>query len=181
LNNRYSNFLPSTNEYGDPLDYDTNDCRALRHLRSFDEQISSSSDITLIGFSKGCVVLNQILSELTSVRLKNSTDQLSSLISRFRKMIWLDGGHNNGQRAMIWPTDEKLLQTLSFYNIELELYVTPFQINSSNPYKKYHTEQYERLSKYLSSSTNTIVYKNQLFFSDESPSIDKHFELLNRF
>lgn len=183
---RYSNFLPSTNEYGDPLDYNTKDYFALHHLRSLNEQIfddekKSTSNITLVGFSKGCVVLNQILSELTAFRLENSTDQLSQFISRFQRIIWLDGGHNNGRQVMIWPTDENLLETLSFYNIEIELYVTPFQINSSNPHKKYHTEQYERLSKYLLLSTNKINYKNQLLFSDQTPSINKHFELLTRF
>ena len=79
---------------------------------------------------------------------------------------------------MIWPTDENLLSTLSYYQIEIEIYVTPFQINSSNSYKIHHTQQYKKFIELLHSQS---TYSNKIFFADQTPSIDKHFELLNVF
>jgi len=135
---RFSNFVSSTTEYGDPISYDTTNLIGLHHLRALNEQISqqTTSDITLVGFSKGCIVLNQILHELTALRMMKTENDLSKFVSRIRRFIWLDGGHNNGERVMIWPTDDNLISTLSYYQIQIEIYVTPFQINSSNPYKK---------------------------------------------
>jgi len=113
--------------------------------------------------------------------MKTEND-LSKFVSRIRRFIWLDGGHNNGEQTMIWPTDENLLSTLSHYQIQIEIYVTPFQINSSNPYKRNHTQQYKKFSELLNclSKTNNSTI-NKIFFIDQSPSIDKHFELLNVF
>jgi hypothetical protein len=143
---------------------------------------SSTSDITLVGFSKGCVVLNQFLHELTALRLMKTDNDLSKFASRIRRFIWLDGGHNNGERVMIWPTDKNLLSTLSYFQIEIEIYVTPFQINSSNPYKTNHTQQYKQFTDLLHSQSKTIpTYQNQIVFLDQTPSIDKHFELLTVF
>ena len=110
-------------------------------------------------------------------------DNLSSFVSRIRTFIWLDAGHNNGERVMIWPTDENLISALTHFQIKTEAYVTPFQINSRNLYKRYHTEHYRKFSELLlCRSTNLSEYNNQtinrMFFTDESPSIDKHFELL---
>jgi hypothetical protein len=109
--------------------------------------------------------------------MKTNND-LSKFASRIRRIIWLDGGHNNGEQVMIWPTDENLLSTLSYYQIQIEIYVTPFQINSSNPYKINHTQQYKKFIELLHSQ---IIYRNKIFFLDQTPSIDKHFELLNVF
>ncbi|CAF3610872.1 unnamed protein product [Adineta steineri] len=177
---RFSNFVPKTTDYGDPISYDTTNLIGLHHLQELDKQIikssKSSSDITLIGFSKGCVVLNQFLHELTSLRMMKIENELSKFVSRIRKFIWLDGGHNNGERTMIWPTDENLLLTFAHFQIEVEIYVTPFQINSMNPYKHNHTEQYKKFSQLLPCQSI-----NKMFFDNEKPSIDKHFELLNIF
>jgi hypothetical protein len=181
--NRFSNFVPSTNEYGDPMFYDTTNLIGLHHLRALDESLSrSSSDIILVGFSKGCVVLNQLLHELTALRLMKTDNDLTKFASRIRRFIWLDGGHNNGERVMIWPTDENLILTLSYFQIQIEIYVTPFQINSSNPYKINHTEQYKKFSELLlCQSTNLSKDNNKMFFADQSPSIEKHFQLLTVF
>ena len=193
---RFSNFVPKTTDYGDPISYDTTNLIGLHHLHELDKQIiksskfdnylififlnsilfRSSSDIILIGFSKGCVVLNQLLHELTSLRMMKIDNELSKFVPRIRKFIWLDGGHNNGERIMIWPTDENLLLTFAHFQIEVEIYVTPFQINSMNPYKHNHTEQYKKFSQLLPCQTI-----NKMFFDNEKPSIDKHFELLNIF
>ena len=202
---RFSNFLPSTTEYGDPISYDTTDLIGLQQLRALDEQLSqqttfvllkkhsssyfrsfgfssSTSEITLVGFSKGCVVLNQLLEELTALRLAKGPVDLSKFASRIRRFIWLDGGHNNGEHAMIWPTDDNLLNTLLDNQIDIEIYVTPFQINSSNPYKIHHTKQYGKFLELLQTRlANVRNYRNEMFFANERASIEKHFELLTVF
>jgi hypothetical protein len=45
---RFSNFVPSTNEYGDPLSYDTTNLISLHHLRALDEQISEQKTFVFI-------------------------------------------------------------------------------------------------------------------------------------
>ena len=137
----------------------------------------SSSDVTVIGFSKGCVVLNQCLHELTAARQSGDEHDLGAFLSRIRTFIWLDGGHNNGDRAMIWPTDESLVFTLEHFRIRTETYVTPFQIDSSNPHKKHHREHYETFVKL----SDRCSARHATLFATEPPSIDKHFELLSVF
>ncbi|CAF2454816.1 unnamed protein product [Rotaria sp. Silwood2] len=187
---RFSNFVPKTNEYGDPISYDTNNLIGLHHLRALDEQImkqtTSLSDIILVGFSKGCVVLNQLLHELTVLRFMTTDVDLSKFVSRIRTIIWLDSGHNNGNRIMIWPTDKNLISTLVHYQIKTEIYVTSYQINSQSPYKQYHTQQYKKFSELLIEQSTNLSGNdhktiNKMFFADEPPSLDKHFELLTVF
>ncbi len=119
--------------------------------------------------------------------MMKSESDLSTFVSRIRRFIWLDGGHNNGDRTMIWPTDENLILTFAHFQIQIEIYVTPFQVNSLNPYKTNHTEQYEKFSQLLTCQSTSLSNDdnnktiNKMFFADEKPSIDKHFELLTVF
>ena len=73
--------------------------------------------MTLIGFSKGVVVLNQIIRELPSM----STHGLA-----LTSLVWLDGGHNGGRD--IWPTDRRLLQGLVEAGVRVEVRVSPYQV-----------------------------------------------------
>jgi len=115
--------------------------------------------------------------------MMNIENDLTKFVSRIRRFIWLDGGHNNGDHTMIWPIDENLISTLFNFQIQTEIYVTPFQINSNNPYKKYHTQQYKKFSELLNclSKNNNNKTINKMLFTDQSSSIDKHFELLTIF
>ena len=80
-------------------------------------KVPESTPVTLIGFSKGVVVLNQVLRELSTL----STHGLA-----LTSMVWLDGGHNGGRD--IWPTDRRLLQRLAEAGVRLEVRVTPYQV-----------------------------------------------------
>ena len=79
-----------------------------------------SKPVTLIGFSKGVVVLNQVLRELSTLSAHNLT---------LASMVWLDGGHNGGRD--IWPTDRRLLERLAEAGIKLEVRVSPYQVKMS--------------------------------------------------
>jgi hypothetical protein len=136
----------------------------------------STSKVTLIGFSKGCVVLNQLLHELSTI---DCSTVETDLARRIRRFIWLDGGHNNGNRAMIWPIQLSLIKTLKQHEIDTEIFVTPFQIDSRNPSKRQHRLHYDRFIELL--SKESIEPVQQIFFNDQPASIEKHFELLDVF
>merc|ERR1719221_2359009 len=105
----YDNLVPS-NSVGCPEHCDN--AGAVPHLRLLLRglQVPDHKPMTLIGFSKGVVVLNQILRELSTLSAHNL--DLTS-------MVWLDGGHNGGQD--IWPTERRLLQGLVETGIRVEV------------------------------------------------------------
>ncbi|XP_050293057.1 mitochondrial protein C2orf69 isoform X2 [Anthonomus grandis grandis] len=92
------------------------DHNGLRHLSCLLESVSKVSktnlsllDITLIGFSKGCVVLNQFLHEFHQfASVKN--EEMLSFIRKIRDMYWLDGGHSGGKHT--WVNDKEILRTV---------------------------------------------------------------------
>lgn len=67
-------------------------------------------DLTVIGFSKGCVVLNQFLYEYHYLKTL-TPDVSSSIVSKIKDMYWLDGGHSGGKNT--WITSRALLETLA--------------------------------------------------------------------
>ncbi|KAG8262871.1 hypothetical protein J6590_045070 [Homalodisca vitripennis] len=70
------------------------------------------TDIQLMGFSKGCVVLNQFIYEFHYCKtLTPEDDSMCQLIPRIRHMFWLDGGHAGGKNT--WITSRSLLETLT--------------------------------------------------------------------
>lgn len=140
----------------------------------------SSSNITLIGFSKGCVVLNQLLHELDALRCQNINNDLYKFASRIQTFFWLDGGHNNGGKVMIWPTDINLISTLDEFHIRTEIVVTPFQINPKSPYKIHHSTHYRQFNELLSNFPALSKNNREMFF-DQEPSIEKHFDVLFSF
>ena len=80
-------------------------------------QVPDSKPVTLIGFSKGVVVLNQVLRELSTLSANSRT---------LASMVWLDGGHNGGRD--FWPTDRRLLQRLAEAGVRVEVRVSPYQV-----------------------------------------------------
>ena len=80
-------------------------------------QVPDSTPLTLIGFSKGVVVLNQVLRELSTLSANSRT---------LASMVWLDGGHNGGRD--FWPTDRRLLQRLAEAGVRVEVRVSPYQV-----------------------------------------------------
>lgn len=69
-----------------------------------------NATISLIGFSKGCVVLNQFLHEFHFA--ENSKSQpMAKIISRISAMYFIDGGHAGKKNT--WITNQTLLESLS--------------------------------------------------------------------
>ncbi|KAH8267993.1 hypothetical protein KR018_001270 [Drosophila ironensis] len=70
------------------------------------------SKLVLIGFSKGCVVLNQFIYEFHYLKTLTPDDSsMCRLLSRITDMYWLDGGH--GGQKNTWITSRSLLETLT--------------------------------------------------------------------
>lgn len=136
-----------------------------------DEICSTFNDdlpVLIVGFSKGCVVLNQLVYDL-----KSGADV--DIVRRVRAMYWLDGGHNGGSK--IWITDEKLLRSLVASGIEVVVHVTPYQIKDVlRPWigreHKQHVSQMTRLGG---------KFTNVVHFRDEERSIENHFKILTKF
>ncbi|XP_072929414.1 mitochondrial protein C2orf69 homolog [Epargyreus clarus] len=83
--------------------------------------------LTLVGFSKGCVVLNQFIYEFHYTKtLTPGDDHMMRLIGRIESMYWLDGGHAGGKNT--WITARSLLETLARLDVNIYVHVSPYQV-----------------------------------------------------
>lgn len=58
------------------------------------------ANLALMGFSKGCVVLNQFIYEFHYYKTLTPDDStMMRLVSRIKDMYWLDGGHGGGKNT----------------------------------------------------------------------------------
>lgn len=88
-----------------------------------------NNDLLLIGFSKGCVVLNQFLHEFHFYQnQKELNNDMGKFISRIKEIWWLDGGHPGKKDT--WITDEKILESFIKMGIYSNLVTSVFIINS---------------------------------------------------
>ena len=140
----------------------------------------NSLPLILVGFSKGCVVLNQIVHELDNVLHHTSSDAVETLNNRtllelVKEIHWLDSGHNGECGA--WMTREKDLKALASLGAELHIHVTPQQV--SDPLRMWIGEEHilflEELKHLGAIVYYTYHYKNQ------PRSLENHFKLLNEF
>lgn len=130
------------------------------------------ASIILIGFSKGCVVLNQFLHEMSAAK---KSGIWSRFVSQIKSMYWLDGGHPGAKQT--WITEENVLMPLAESDIEVHVHVTPYQINdSSRPW----IGKEERLFTSRLLQMGKTVHRT-VHFNDERRSIENHFKILEKF
>ena len=132
----YKNFVESDN-LGIPS-YSENGT-AWEHLhilvKNASEQIPTEKQVDfikkhlhIVGFSKGCVVLNQLIYELPA--LLSSTEN-SEFVTLCDQISWLDGGHNGSKGS--WFTRKDLLQSgLKMTSIKINIHVTPYQVGQNS-------------------------------------------------
>ena len=139
----FSQFVDSADFTGSPI-YSSVGWRAWSELEALAENAlrltSTPSDsgstngspptvqFTLIGFSKGCVVLNELLLELARVNLAcraparahGSKNAVVQRVARFascvQHWVWLDGGHNG--LAPVWIQDAAVVNALTELPLE---------------------------------------------------------------
>lgn len=133
-----------------------------------DSPFNDALPLLIVGFSKGSVVLNQLVYDLESTTEVNFVHQV-------RAMYWLDGGHNGGSK--VWITDEKILQLLVASGIEVVVHVTPYQIKDpSRPWIGREHKQFVSQMKRLGGKITNVVH-----YGNEERSIENHFKVLTKF
>ncbi|CDW53069.1 UPF0565 domain containing protein [Trichuris trichiura] len=133
---------------------------------------SSRLPITLIGFSKGCVVLNQLVYELSE-----AWKESSSFISEIKAICWLDGGHA-GQNST-WLTDSSRLKILvrKMSNCKFQVDVSPYQVRDcSRPWIGRQENQFVQLMMAAGADIRVFMH-----FENEKPSIENHFRVIEQF
>ena len=152
-------------------------------FRSNDNLEEGSIDLklTLIGFSKGVVVLNQVLHDLHLLNNKvtvSESEKLYRFSEQIERMIWLDGGHNGGKDT--WITDEAVLETLATKtNITVEIKVTPYQVKDDmRPWIGKEEKRFRNIlgTKFDLLASNRL--KRKLYFEEDERNIDNHFKIL---
>ncbi|XP_050083761.1 mitochondrial protein C2orf69 homolog [Anopheles aquasalis] len=135
------------------------------------------ASLKLIGFSKGCVVLNQFIYEFHYYKTLTPDDStMMRLVSRITDMYWLDGGHGGGKNT--WLTSRSLLETLCRLGINVHVHVTPYQIQDDHrPWIRKEEKAFTDLLKRLGAAFNRHLYPSEA----NSTNLYTHFDVLNRF
>lgn len=123
----------------------------------------------LVGFSKGVVVLNQILYELQQTDPAGRPTPISCL-------VWLDGGHNGGPGST-WVTDRAVLAHLASSGIRVRVRVTPYQVQDQR--RPWIGKEERAFSRILSDASPAVDFERRLYFAEEEPSIENHFRILD--
>ncbi|XP_019955271.1 mitochondrial protein C2orf69 homolog [Paralichthys olivaceus] len=184
----YRNFVES-NMFGAP-EYSP-DYGAFRHLRALlshgmeranlpnplqpqggADSIPSGFSLMLVGFSKGCVVLNQMLYELGGAR---TDPQMSPFIKCLSAMYWLDGGHPGGSET--WVTDKRVLKELAASGVSIHAHVSPYEV--CDPMRAWVGREHRQFIKTLEEFG--ACPSKKLHFEDEQPSIENHFRIIQEF
>ncbi|XP_022904802.2 mitochondrial protein C2orf69 homolog [Onthophagus taurus] len=172
-------FIENTQKYRSDLLKDTEERE--RILLNYDQNLFGKNlqfenfDLKAIGFSKGCVVLNQFLYEFHYLKTENNDLNLNEFVHRFKDLYWLDGGHSGGKN--IWITSKPILDTLSNLELNVQVHVSPYQIEDDRrPWIRKEEKAFSDSLKRLNASIFRRVH-----FENVQPSLFTHFEVLNAF
>lgn len=127
--------------------------------------------IYLVGFSKGCVVLNQLIYDLSEMK----DDEYHKFARQVKKMIWLDAGHSGTSNT--WVTNSNILRHPVQLGIELEAHVTPYQIKDSR--RPWIGKEYLEFVEKLQCLNANLV--NKIHFENKPALLDNHFNILKDF
>lgn len=134
------------------------------------------ADLTLIAFSKGSVVLNQLIYEFHYIKTLTPDDcSMMRLVSRIRAMYWLDGGHSAPKNT--WITSRSLLETLERLNVSIHVHVTPYQVlDDRRPWIRRDEKAFTDLLKRLGANLTRVLH-----FDSGTTNLFTHFEVLEVF
>lgn len=132
----------------------------------------SGLSLTLVGFSKGCVVLNQMAYELPGAR---ADPQMTEFVQCISDMFWLDGGHPGGSET--WVTDRQVLKELASSGMSIHAHVTPYEVR--DPMRAWVGREYGRFIATLEELG--ACPSRKLHFEDEPASIENHFRVIQEF
>mmetsp|Transcript_10235 Transcript_10235/g.17614 ORF Transcript_10235/g.17614 Transcript_10235/m.17614 type:complete len:298 (+) Transcript_10235:302-1195(+) len=183
----YTNFLPTTTRSGEPLGFNPSSLRALRHLRAvlhtcFGASSAEKMAVTLLGFSKGGAVLNQLLAEIAHVNDPAMTGadpaEVRALVHSVHAVHYLDVGAN-GRGA--YPTDPRVHGSLAALATQQPLRVyfhgTPRQWEDAG--RPWILEEKNRSLKLMREARFPAA--EHLYFGGEEPSMEMHFRIVDAF
>ncbi|KAL7648714.1 UNVERIFIED_CONTAM: hypothetical protein RMT77_000621 [Armadillidium vulgare] len=160
------------------LSESANSCEAKENTCTNENDTEKSLNINLIGFSKGCVVLNQLITEIytLSQTQNEENDDLLQFWRKIKSIYWLDGGHSGGKHT--WITQRSILNNLAtFPDLSIHVHVTPYQVRDER--RPWIRTECKSFVETLKRANANISYK--LHFEEETPSLEKHFEVLDAF
>lgn len=134
--------------------------------------VPPSSWLSLVGFSKGCVVLNQLVHELSSALLEPQTCHLAQAVS---DMFWLDGGHPGGSGT--WVTDKQVLRALAISGVHVHAHVTPYEVR--DPMRAWVGREYASFVETLQELGAHLT--TEVHFESSPASIENHFRVIEEF
>ncbi|XP_012287205.1 UPF0565 protein C2orf69 [Orussus abietinus] len=183
----YDNFVPG-NKYGVPTFSSSLD--ALKHLEKLLLSVSTylasqdtsqgiyphdieRAELVLMGFSKGCVVLNQILHEFHTLHTQQIVDKnLKEFVERIKDMAWLDGGHCGKKDT--WITNKSILESFSKLKINVHVHVTPQQVRDEHrPWIRKEEESFCNILQRLG-----VLVEHSLHYENDQRSLEMHFDVL---
>jgi len=135
-------------------------------------------EISLIAFSKGTVVLNQILHEISAA--DENLEKNREFLREIRKFFWIDGGHSGGKNT--WITDPKILENFVklaqnfFWSVEIHL--SPYQISDEN--RPWIAKECRKFAEFLRKSGG-FQFSERIHFENEERSLENHFRILENF
>ncbi|XP_012524260.1 UPF0565 protein C2orf69 homolog [Monomorium pharaonis] len=183
--NCFDNFVLG-NEYGtptfSPMHYALKNLRellvcCLEYLKELklekDIDTIESTNLSLMGFSKGCAVLNQFLHEFHYYdENPNEDPHMNNFIKLIKDMWWLDGGHNGPKDT--WITDQTVLHSFAKLGIHAHIHVTPYQVQDQ--YRPHI--QMEENSFTVTLQKMGVPVERTLHFADQARCLSSHFNVL---
>ncbi|XP_003226132.2 mitochondrial protein C2orf69 homolog [Anolis carolinensis] len=137
-------------------------------LGFIEPSVVGGASFTLIGFSKGCVVLNQLLHELKEAE---KDMDICAFIKNIKAIYWLDGGHSGGSNT--WVTYPDVLKDFAQTGISVNAHVTPYQVfDTMRAWIGKEHKKFVQILHELGVNVNS-----KLHFANEAPSLENHFRV----
>lgn len=135
---------------------------------------SADRPIQLIGFSKGCAVLTQLLYDLGQPGETRLTDWFADDL---RSIVWLDSGHNGD--AELWPVSPDLVRQFGqmYPNCRIHGYGTPFQLRRAD--RPRSMPEFQRFAAILRDLGDQ--HRCEFLLEDCSGDLQTHFDVLRVF
>jgi len=176
----YTNFVPTESVVCLPKhskDHDGVENMA-RLFESMLQQIeipnSETNHVILTAFSKGCVVLNQLLYEAAQ---ENMNEETAGFLGKIRSVYWLDGGHSGTEDDVHWVTDEEVVRNLgALKQVDFVVHTSPYQ--TKDAHRSFKGEQMKEFVE--SMKRNGCKLQHTEHFEDEL-SLELHFRIIDIF
>jgi len=182
----YKNFIKTESIVGVPEH--TCDFDGLEHLVALFKSMQNkmkqkpikTDSLVIVGFSKGCVVLNQMLYEISAMcnaEGVNHSNDVQEFVQKIKAMYWLDGGHSGDDEVYVTSIGvleglTKLMKSVKFF-----VHTSPYQ--TEDPSRPWKGEMKNAFVRQLKEKGFDVVDKHH--FEGQDISIMLHFNVLTKF